>query len=132
MDIDLSTGAPASPARTLQLAETGAEIFRTLNHTTADHAAFGVPANADRVLREYVAVVERMPQFLTQLARWVAAEDEAGRLAAPSGDPRGAAEDLQDLCDVARMSAGVLRADLLAMAAVTSGLAEADPEGGDG
>jgi hypothetical protein len=128
VNIDLSTDTPASPVRTLQLAEAFAEIARVLNHTTADHAAFGVPANADRVLWEYITAVERMPQFLSQLARWVALEDGAGRVASPSGDPHTAVAALQDLGDVARMSAGILRADLLAVAQVTSTLAEADPE----
>jgi len=132
VDIDLNTGAPPSPARTLQLAEAFAEIARVLNHTTLDHAAFGVPANVDRVLREYVAAVGRMPEFLSHLACWVALEDGTDRIGVPSGEwagqPHTAVTALQVRLDAARASAASLRTDLEYAAQVTSDLAEADPE----
>jgi hypothetical protein len=133
MEIDLSTGAPASPARTLRLAAVFAELARVLNHQALDHGAFGVPANADRVLREYLAVAERMPEFLSHLARWVALEDEAGRIGVPSGEwaghPHTAVTALQVRLDAVRAGLEQARADLASAAEVTSVLAEADPEG---
>jgi len=132
VDIDLSTGAPASPERTRQLAEAFAELARVLNHATMDRAAFGVPSDIDRVLWEVEAAVSRLPQLLSQLTRWVAAEDAAGRVAVAggeeqSGHPAAAVLALADLGEVARMSAGTLRADLRAMARVTGTLAAAGP-----
>lgn len=136
MDIDLSTDVPASPERTLQLAAAMAEIARVLNHTTMDHGALEFPSEADRVLREYVTAVERIPQFLSQLARWVALEDGAGRIVVPSGAwrgrPHGAVSALQARLDVARTRAATLCADLEHAAQVTSALAAPDPEGADG
>jgi hypothetical protein len=132
VDIDLSTDAPASPERTLQLAETLAEIARVLNHTTMDHGALEFPSEADRVLREYVTVVERMPQFLSQLARWAGLEGAAGRIEVPSGEwagrPHPAVMALQARLDAARASAATLCADLEYAAQVTSALAAPDPE----
>lgn len=135
MDIDLSTDAPASPGRTLQLAETFAEIARTLNHTTMDHGALGSPAGADRVLREIETAVMRLPQFLSQVARWHALEDEAGRIAVPSGEwagrPHTAVTALQVRLDAARATAAALSEDLKHAARVTSGLAGVEEDGDD-
>lgn len=137
-DINLSTGAPASPERTLQLAGTLAEIARVINHQTMHHEALEFPSEADRVLREYVTAVERIPQFLSQLARWVAVEDGAGRIAVPSGEwadrPHGAVTALQARLDVARTRAATLCADLKYAAHVTCALAApySEEDGSDG
>lgn len=137
MDIDLSTGAPASPERTRQLAETLAEIARVLNHTTMDRAAFGVPSDVDRVLREVASAAARFPQLFSQSARWVATEDSLGRIEVPSGEwqgrPHAAVTALQIRLDTAREDAANLCADLEYAAQVTSALAAPDPEeDGDG
>lgn len=136
MDIDLSTDVPASPERTLQLAEALAEIARVLNHTTMDHGALEFPSEADRVLREIASAAARLPQLLSQVARWVALEDGAGRIGVPSGEwqdhPHTAVTALQVRLDAARADAGNLCADLEYAAQVTSALAAADPEDGAG
>jgi hypothetical protein len=134
MDIDLSTDAPASPERTLKLAETLAEIARVLNHTTMDHGALGFPSEADRLIREIASAAARLPQLVSQVVRWVALEDGAGRVEVPSGEwagrPHVAVTALQVRLDAARASAASLCADLEHAAQVTSALAEADPEDG--
>lgn len=127
MELDLSTGTPASPDRTRHLTETFAELARTINHTTMDHGAFGSPDDADRALGEYLTVVERIPQFLAQLSRWVTAGAEAGRIEVPSGQyagrPDAAATALLIRIDCARASLEQASADLKSAARVTSALA---------
>lgn len=134
MDIDLSTDAPASPARTRQLAEAFAEIARVLNHTTMHREALEVPSDADGVLRDAASAAARLPQLCSQVARWVAAEDAAGRIGVPSGEwagrPHTAVTALQVRLDAARASAASLCADLEYAAQVTSDLAGPDPEDG--
>jgi len=132
VNIDLSTGAPASPERTRQLAETFAELARVLNHATMDHAAFGVPSDVDRVLREVASAAARLPQLFTQAARWVDLEDGAGRIEVPSGEwagqPHTAVTAMQVRLDTAREDAANLCTDLEQAAQVTSALAAAGPE----
>lgn len=127
MNIDLSTDAPVSPERTLHLAETFAELARTLNHATMGHDALEFPAEADRVLREIGTAAGRIPQLLSQVARWTALEDGAGRIEVPSGEwagrPHVAVTALQVRLDAARAAAATLCADLEHAAQVTSALA---------
>ena len=129
-DIDLSTGAPASPERTLQLAEALAETARVLNHATMDRAAFGVPSDVDRVLREVASAAARFQQLFAQAARWVADEDGAGRIEVASGDPRAAVLALGARLTMAAGSAAALHTDLQRAAQVTWALAAAHPEDG--
>ena len=135
MNIDLSTGTPASPERTLHLAETAAEIFRCLNHATLDSAAFGYPDGTDRVLREIGTAVSRIPQLLSQIARWNALEDAAGRIGVTSGEwagrPHTAVTALQDRLDTARATAEALAADLKYAAHVTSDMTAREVDGGE-
>jgi len=133
VDIDLSTGAPASPERTLKLAETAAEIFRVLNHATMDPAAFGTPSDVDRVLREVASAASRFPQLFSQAARWVAAATAGGRVEVPAGEwagrPHTAVMVLHVRLDAAGASAASLCADVEYAAHVTDALAAAGPEG---
>jgi hypothetical protein len=132
VDIDLSTDAPSSPERTLQLAETFAELARVMNYATMHHEALEYPHEADRVLREIGTAVTRIPQLLDQIARWHATEDAAGRIGVPSGEwagrPHTAVTALQVRLDAARATAAALGQDLERAARVTSDLASADPE----
>lgn len=132
MDIDLSTDAPASPERTRHLAETLAEIARVLNHTTTDRAAFGVPSDVDRVLREVASAAARFPQLFSQVAARLTLEDDEGRIVVPSGEwagrPHTAVTALQVRLDMARADAGELCASVEHAAQVTSALAAPDPE----
>lgn len=127
MNIDLSTGTPPSSERTLQLAETLAEITRVLNHATMHHAALRYPSDADRLIREISSAASRLPQILGQIARWMAAEDAASRVEVPSGEwaglPGTAVTALAVRLDAASATAEALRADLEHAAQVTSGLA---------
>lgn len=138
MDIDLSTGTPASPERTRQLAETFAELVRVLNHATMDHGALGSPADADRMLREIASAASRLPQLLGQVARWVTAEEGWSCIEVPSGEwaglPHAAVTALQVRLDAASATAETLRDDLKHAARVTNGLTgvpDDDPEPAD-
>jgi hypothetical protein len=132
VDIDLSTDAPASPERTIQLAGFIAEAVRCLNHATMDRAAFGVPGDVDRVLRAAGTAAARFPQLFSQAARWTALEDGAGRIAVPSGAwsgrPHEAVSALQLRLDACRASAATLCADVEWAAQVTNDLAAPHPE----
>lgn len=114
MNIDLSTGAPASPERTRQLAATFAELARVMNHATMHHEALEYPSDVDRVIREIASAASRLPQFLGQLGTWLGREDAAGRVMAT-----GTAYVYPDVA----VRAAVLR--LAAAAAIASDLQEA-------
>ena len=138
MNIDLSTGAPPSPERTLQLAETLAEIVRVLNHQTMHHEALQYPAEADRVVRELLSAAERLPQLLGQVAGWLEAEQAAGRILPVAGDyagrPDAAVAAARLRLDMAAAAASVLRQELGNVAALTTNLAAAETgeDGTDG
>lgn len=127
MNIDLSTGTPPTPERTRQLAETLAEVVRTLNHTTMHHEALGEPADVDRVIRELVSAAERLPQLLGQIGAWLEREDAAERIEVPSGEYAGnpllAVATARDLLDSAVTWAAGLHRALGLAASVTSDLA---------
>lgn len=89
MDIDLSADAAPSPEHTVQLAETFAEIVRTLNHQTRHHEALRYPHEADRVLREVSCAVSRLDQLLAQSGGWLEAERAAGRIEVTGGPYAG-------------------------------------------
>ena len=137
MDIDLSTGAPPSPGRTLKLAETLPDIMRTLNHQTMHHEALEYPAELDKLIRAAEIMVQRLPQLLTQAVRWVVAEHDAGRIEVSHGEwpgrPAAAVVALQVRRDGAIAAAEDLQAALAGMAQVTSCLeaAETGEDGGD-
>jgi len=138
MDIDLSTGAPPSPERTLKLAETFAESVRVLNHTTMHHEALGEPSEADRLIREVSSAVSRLPQLLGQVSAWLEREDAAEGIAVPSGEYQGnpllAVATARLRLDRAQEIAHDLAEALDFAASVTSGLAAAETgeDGADG
>ena len=73
------------------LAQITAEAVRGLNHATFPRAVgLSEPATVYRVLGELATAANRLPQLLTQLARWLDAENTAGRLAHDSGSLPGA------------------------------------------
>ena len=84
-DIDLSTSTPPSPARTLKLAGTLAEVVRCLNHATRDHEALEYPAEAHRLVGELSSAAERTPQLLSQVGGWLEREQAAGRIGTDDG-----------------------------------------------
>lgn len=127
MDIDLSTGAPASPERTLHLSETFAELVRAMAYATMHREAFAHPDEAARFLRDLERGAGGIPQLLDQVARWHCAEDDAGRIAVPSGQwagrPATAVTALRVRLDAARATAAALGQDLEHAAQVTSDMA---------
>lgn len=128
MDIDLSTDTAPSPERTLQLAETFAELVRVMNHQTMHHEALRYPAEADRLIREIATAAGRLPQLLEQVTRWLQQEQEAGRIEMAGGKYPNAAVGT----DVARLhleqaaaDAGRLQKSLDAATSVTCDMAAA-------
>ena len=132
MNIDLSTDTAPYPERTLQLAETMADIIRELNHQTLDHEALRYPSEADRLLRELSAAAARLPQLLGQVTSWLHAEVYAGRVEMASGSRfpnAGLAEDVVRLkLEAAAADAGRLQKALDAAASVTSDMAAREDE----
>jgi len=132
MEIDLSTDAPPEPATTLQLADTLAEIIRTLNHRTMHHEALGDPADAYRLLRDVILAVQRLPQLLVQDVRWVEAEHAAGRILVTGGEwegnPGAAVLDLAARRDDAAGKAQALWVALESVAALLCDMAALEPE----
>lgn len=132
VSIDLDTGAPPDPARTLELAGTLAEIVRTLNHATRDHGALRYPSEADSLVRALSLAVSRLPQLLGQVGGWLAAERAEGRLTAESGEHAGnpglaAASACLRLQDAATLASALGEA-LDGAASVTSTLGAVEPE----
>lgn len=62
----------------LELAGRAAEALRELNNRTRGPLAFTGPAEVYRLVGELALVVDRFPQLLDQLDRWLCAEHEGG------------------------------------------------------
>jgi hypothetical protein len=84
------TGGPHDDDTITALAQITAEAVRVLNHATIGPAGLSEPGTVYRVLGELATAANRLPQLLTQLARWLDAENTAGRLAHDSGSLPGA------------------------------------------
>jgi hypothetical protein len=98
-------------------AEAAAEAVRALNHTTRSSAgALTGPADAYAVLGNLALLAGRLPQALTQLREYIAAEHAAGRLRIVDGqhrgDPAAAVTDLARQLCWAASSAQALHAAL--------------------
>ena len=124
VNIDLSTGAPPSPERTLKLAETLAEIMRVLNHTTMHHEAIGKPSDVDRVVRDLSSMEARLPQLLGQLGAWLEQEEATGRIevAGQAEDPAVSVMAVVMNLEDASGAAARAQVDLDVAASVTSSL----------
>ena len=124
MEIDLSTDAPPSPERTLQLADAMADIARTLNHPTGHHEALRYPSEADRLIRSLETVAERLPQLCEQISRWLRQEQGSCRIEVNhgpyAGDAHAAYLAAAMRLDAAKASAHALLEDLEAASSVTS------------
>ena len=79
------TGGPHDDDTITALAQITAEAVRALNHATFPRAALSEPGTVYRVLGELATAANRLPQLCSQLARWLAEENTAGRLAHDSG-----------------------------------------------
>ena len=75
------TGGPHDDDTITALAQIAAEAIRALNHTTFPPAGPAEPATVHRMLGELATAAHRLPQLLSQLARWLIEENTAGHLA---------------------------------------------------
>lgn len=129
MDIDLSTDTPASPGRTLQLADLIAEAARCLAYDTRHPDALQDPAEAYQAVTVLALGVSRLPQVLRQVAgRLEQLRDNPGIKAEGggfAGRPDAAVMAARRLADEAGVSLEGAAAVLDEMAQVTSGMAAA-------
>ena len=133
MDIDLSTDTAPYPERTLQLAETFAELARVLNHQARHHEALRYPSDADRLIRELSTVAARLPQLFRQVSAWLNTEYEEGRIKMTGGEyPQAVIAVLaaEARLESASEYADVLRQALDRAASVTSRMAATEAGGG--
>ena len=71
-DISLRTEGPHSPEYTQEVGTALAESARVLNHATlGDAPGLEYPSDADRLLRDVTTMLDRLPQLLEQVRRWL-------------------------------------------------------------
>jgi hypothetical protein len=93
----------------LALARAAAEAIRSLNHATLGGEGLGQPSDACEVLGELSLTASRIPQFLGQVGRWLAAALAAGLLGCDDGtDPAAAVSGAWLFISDARASAAAL------------------------
>lgn len=118
---------PYADTDTVGAAEATAEAIRYLNHA-APKGGVTEPATISTVAAALAAAAYRMPQLLTQLAEWLAAEAAAGRVA---DDRRRPAWQLADATRIllweATEHADHFASALSAAANLTATLHAADP-----
>jgi hypothetical protein len=68
--------APVSMAP-VAAAEAAAEAVRALSRASLSGSGYATPAEVDAVIAEVAVLVARLPQVLTQAARWLMRENEA-------------------------------------------------------
>jgi hypothetical protein len=93
------TGGPHNDDTIIALARISAEAIRALNHATLPAGGLSEPATAYTALGQLAAVAHRLPQLCGQLARWLAGENTAGRLAHTTGGLDDALDDVQASLD---------------------------------
>jgi hypothetical protein len=100
---------PDDDDTTIALARIAAEAIRALNHATmAGRGGLTDPATVYAVLGQLAAATHRLPQLCTQLARWLDAENTAGRLACTDDGLPGAMYHLVARLENATRYAGLL------------------------
>ena len=105
--ITLNTLGPHSPKYTAEVAWGLAECVRVLNYATGSSAAAGIayPVTVYELLGALSTTTGRMPQLLSQLARWLEDRMRAGALADDrDGDVGAAVADARGALDRARSS----------------------------
>jgi hypothetical protein len=118
------------PAR---LAEDAAEAVRALNHATLTGAGELVfPADVYQVTGTLAVLAARLPQALTQLAAFLQAEQDAGRVVIVAGehcgDPAAAVSITRRHLDAAAAAAGRLQHALDAAQQALTWAAASPPE----
>jgi hypothetical protein len=119
----------AGPAR---LAEDAAEAVRALNHATLPGAAgLAYPADAYEIAGSLAVLAARLPQALAQLAGFLQAEADAGRIAIVAGehagDPDAAITAARSCLEAAAGAAGQLQRALDAAQNMLTWAAASDP-----
>lgn len=131
--VELRTGGPHSPDYTRDLGDTLIEAVRCLNYATlGDAPGLRHPADADRLLRDITTALDRMPQLVEQVRKWLRAQSHAGRIGHDQhADPVEAVTQadayLLDAASALDMVAGCLRG----ATARTSHMTGIRPEGDD-
>jgi hypothetical protein len=83
---DLNPDGPHSPERTAEVANLIAEGIRFLNYATRGVApGLGDPSDAYTLLSALYTATQRMPQLVTQLTGFLAAQGASGTLADDHG-----------------------------------------------
>jgi hypothetical protein len=83
---ELRTDGPHSPAYTREVGSSLAEAARVLNYATlAEAPGLEYPSDADRLLREVVTTLDRLPQLLGQVRAWLNAQQSAGAVGHDQG-----------------------------------------------
>jgi hypothetical protein len=80
------TGGPYDDATVIALAQITAEAVRALNHATFPRSELSEPATGYTTLGQLAAAAHWLPQLCGQLARWLAGQNTAGRLACTLDD----------------------------------------------
>jgi hypothetical protein len=83
------TGDPHDDATIIALAQITAEAIRVLNHATFPRGDLSEPATAYTALGQLATAAHRLPQLCGQLARCLAEQSTAGRLARTTGGLAG-------------------------------------------
>lgn len=82
MDISLNTDGPHSPEYTREVADALAEAVRVLNYSTrSGEAGLESPADAYSLLGALYTATGRLPQLVTQIVAFLAAQGGSGALA---------------------------------------------------
>jgi hypothetical protein len=87
------TGGPYDDATIIALAQITAEAVRALNHATFPRSELSEPATGYTTLGQLAAAAHWLPQLCGQLARWLAGQNTAGRLACTTGGLDGTLDD---------------------------------------
>jgi hypothetical protein len=103
----LNTDVPHSPDSTREVGEAFAESVRVLNYATGG-PGLEYAGDVYDLLGCLKVGVQRLPQLFDQLARFLAAELEAGRVRADFGDADASVRDAEAALDRARAAANAV------------------------
>ena len=128
--VTLNPGGPHSPDYTREAAEAFAESVRVMNHATRG-AGLEYPGDVYDLLGSLKTGVQRLPQLFDQLAQFLFAELEAGRVRAASGAPGTSVRDAKIALDEATGAANAVLQHLERAHAAVTWLGGV-PRGGEG
>ena len=130
ISVTLNIDGPRDPHYVLEVAEAFSQAVRVMNHLTRDHAALRYPSEVDGLVCYLSAAAAMTPQLLGQVSRWLAVEQEAGRVRVPAGEHAGnpvrAVAAARTGLDAASVAADAFREVLEVVASVTANLGAAE------